>query len=172
MHPSFPAQSVLDRLLREQNNLLEAFAKAREAGITTDEGIAQLRRVRGQLQDHLALVDRHVYPLLRRLAAPDTAIDRALGKIEGAEVSAQVEEFFDTQLDANNPAFFSAWGALYVSVQRRFRLERTVLFPALATSALAHSLSLPGPAARLTTGPVAVHEVHGRRRKTRSSEGE
>jgi len=149
--PSFV--SPLDRLIVEQAHVLQAFDAARSAGVSTNEGVQRLRAVRHLLCDHLAVVDRLIYPLLRRLAVDDAQVRRALAMTNDAVVSAQVSEFFARHSDPGGVEFFDDWGDVYVAVQRRFRLERNVLFPALARSEVVSELSLPRTGS-LETGRV------------------
>lgn len=159
-----PQAAELDRLLQVQQTLLDGFSRAREAGISTAAGVGHLRSMHQDLQEHLAVVDRHVYPLLRQLGTRDAKVARALGRTDSTELAAQVDSFYDG-LNPDAATFFTDWGELYVSVQRRFRLERTLLFPSLGASPLITQLPVPGPTTRMTTGPVPMSELmaHSRR---------
>ena len=144
----------LERMLTDQRRILRAFERAREAGIATPRGVRQLRAIRKRLTAYLVISDRVVLPQARALAQADDDVRRVCTQLgDHTRLARQVTRFLDRLERRPGKPFLEEWGRLYLSLQKRFRQERLVLFPALRRSTLSDELVLTPPPPALDHRP-------------------
>ena len=88
---------LIEELRRDHTEIIEALKKAKELGVDTREGQANLMSLKVALLTHLKKEDDHLYPLLRKEAEHNKLIKNALDlcKIDMENVSKIVLELFD-----------------------------------------------------------------------------
>ncbi|GKT11237.1 MAG: hypothetical protein ISEC1_P0200 [Thiomicrorhabdus sp.] len=122
---------LIDELKNDHANMAAALTEIKTLGITSEEGQKLLFTIKTSLLAHLAKEDRELYPVLKKAAETDPALQRTLDMYAADmdEISQAALAFFAKYSGGGSGMEFAKdLGGLFAKLGTRIRKEETTLY--------------------------------------------
>ncbi len=122
---------LTEELKEEHIALMETLNRAKEIGVTSEEGYKTLQAAKTALLAHLKKEDSQLYPVLRMAAEKDAALKRTLDMfardMEG--ITDMVMTFFDKYSGVPGVELARDFGKIYSVLSQRIIREEGIIYP-------------------------------------------